>query len=52
MPLASGRGPAAQYMENWGGYLRVDGIVGKAIDVDAAQARLGRVLSSTNGGAG
>jgi hypothetical protein len=45
MPLSSGRGPAAQYMENWGGYLRIDGVMGPPVDFAAAQERLSRTLA-------
>lgn len=35
--ISSGRGPSAQYMENWPGYLKIDGPTGKRIDVTKSQ---------------
>ena len=46
MPLSSGRGPAAQYMENWGGYLRIHGPLGTAIDFAASQRKLAATLAA------
>jgi hypothetical protein len=45
MPLSSGRGPAAQYMENWGGYLRIDGIRGQSVDFVKANAKLDATMA-------
>lgn len=45
MPLSSGRGPAAQYMENWGGYLRIDGIRGQSVDFVKSNERLTQVMA-------
>lgn len=39
MDLSSGRGPAAQYMENWGGYLKIDGCSGQRYDFAALSRR-------------
>lgn len=46
MPLSSGRGPAAQYMENWGGYLRIDGIRGAQVSFVDANAKLDATMAS------
>jgi hypothetical protein len=48
MPLSSGRGPAAQYMENWGGYLRINGIVGTRVDFVASIQHHDALLSQVS----
>jgi hypothetical protein len=44
LPLSSGRGPSARYMENWGGYLRIERPRGPRADFAAAQKSLAEVM--------
>lgn len=44
--ISSGRGPAAQYMENWPGYLKIKGPSGKRIDLAQAQARMAALVDA------
>lgn len=46
MPLSSGRGPAAQYMENWGGYLEIAGPRGRSVDFAQAHERLAATMAA------
>lgn len=46
MPISSGRGPAAQYMENWGGYLKIAGPIGASVDFTKSNERLAATMAA------
>lgn len=46
--ISSGRGPAAEYMENWPGYLKIAGPSGKRIQMAKAQDSLQRAMAERN----
>ncbi|MFZ9889293.1 MAG: hypothetical protein ACO3JL_17500, partial [Myxococcota bacterium] len=48
--ISSGRGPAAEYMENWPGYLDIAPPTKKRADIVAAQNRLEGILQSLGAG--
>ena len=46
--ISSGRGPAAQYMENWPGYLKIVGPSRQRVDLKKAQDTLQRAMAERN----